>query len=71
MSLITAVCFQVWELTAIKNEKDRLITLENWQDDGGVMIMGYDMFRSLGSGKTVKKEDARKRFAKALLDPGT
>ena len=44
---------------------------QEWQDDGGVMILGYDMFRNLASGSNVRQKKLRETFEKCLVNPGT
>ena len=34
------------------------------------MILGYEMFRNLTSGKHIKKESLKEKFKEYLLDPG-
>ena len=35
----------------LKDNRKRADYLEQWSKDGGVMILGYDMFRNLAGGK--------------------
>jgi len=39
--------------------------------DGGVMVMGYDMFRLLACGKGIRHKQTKLKFAELLLAPGT
>ncbi|KAM7291753.1 transcriptional regulator ATRX homolog [Ixodes scapularis] len=61
----------VHEVSSIKDNHSRVKTLEYWQKKGGVMIIGYDMFRRLTNEKArgVSKK-IKERLRKALLDPG-
>ena len=46
--------------------------LENWQRSGGVLILGYDMFRTLttlGKKKTKAKQDIES-MVRSLVNPG-
>lgn len=63
--------WQVHEVSSIKDNHSRVKTLEYWQKKGGVMIIGYDMFRRLTNEKArgVSKK-IKERLRKALLDPG-
>ena len=54
----------------MRNQNDCLIALEIWQEVGGVMIIGCNVFHSLAPGKSIKKQEIRNSFEKALLDPG-
>ena len=58
----------------MSDEKDnwgRADRLNEWVREGGVMIMGYDMFRNLTNevGKKFKKKQ-KEIYQKALVDPG-
>ena len=44
--------------------------LRRWFSDGGVLLIGYEMFRNMALGKRLKKA-RREEFQKLLLDPGT
>ncbi|XP_076326487.1 ATRX chromatin remodeler XNP isoform X1 [Tachypleus tridentatus] len=63
----------VQELASIRDNYVRASKLDDWKEEGGVMIMGYDLFRLLvqdkSRGKRVSKK-LRDRFYTALLDPG-
>lgn len=52
------------------NVNARLKKLRKWFVNGGVVFMGYEMFRNLASSKRVKKKKNREDFHKFLLDPG-
>ncbi|XP_039279743.1 transcriptional regulator ATRX homolog [Nilaparvata lugens] len=58
----------------LSNEKvnvKRAYRLKDWHDDGGVMIIGYDMYRNLTNetSKAIKKK-MREVFQRTLVDPG-
>uniref|UniRef100_A0A8C7LBH5 DNA helicase n=1 Tax=Oncorhynchus kisutch TaxID=8019 RepID=A0A8C7LBH5_ONCKI len=48
----------------------RYIALQRWQMDGGVMIMGYEMYRNLTLGLKVIHGKFKKTFDSTLVDPG-
>lgn len=52
-----------------KNAKERAYLLKRWAEDGGVMILGYDMFRILVNSKTLPKK-WKESIHESLLDPG-
>lgn len=53
-----------------KQNFERKYQLEYWKKHGGVLIIGYDMFRTLtGTGKRMKKS-MQTSFSQCLLDPG-
>lgn len=59
-------------MASIKDNASRSMLCQNWQEDGGVLIMSYSLFLNLSDEKkkTVKKEKWRQTFRKTLLDPG-
>jgi len=63
--------FQVTELVTKKDLLDRLRALQCWQRDGGVMIMGYEMYRILSAANKVNNEEWKKELKSALVDPGS
>ncbi|KAJ8297889.1 hypothetical protein KUTeg_024420 [Tegillarca granosa] len=61
---------EVFELSSVKQNFDRAQVLQNWHDDGGVMIMGYEMFRILSGGTMCRNKKQKQIFAETLTDPG-
>lgn len=62
---------QVTELATVKHPAERVRALQNWQRDGGVMIMGYEMYRILSLAKKINDEEGKKALKSILVDPGT
>ncbi|CDQ58794.1 unnamed protein product [Oncorhynchus mykiss] len=60
----------VTELATLKRPQERYIALQKWQKDGGVMIMGYEMYRNLTLGLKVTHRQFKKTFNSTLVDPG-
>ncbi|XP_043266891.1 transcriptional regulator ATRX-like [Venturia canescens] len=61
---------EVYELTKTKKNYERKHYLQNWQRTGGVMIIGYEMFRNLiNTGKRVRK-NIQDALLQCLVDPG-
>lgn len=60
---------QVTELATQKHLKERLRVLQMWQRDGGVMIMGYEMYRNLSLGQKIE-EECKKELKRILVNPG-
>lgn len=60
----------VYELSSVKQNADRAAVLKNWHSNGGVMIIGYDMFRNLTQGSHCKNKNQKKIFSESLVDPG-
>ncbi|XP_072392281.1 uncharacterized protein XNP isoform X2 [Diabrotica undecimpunctata] len=61
----------VYELATSKKNYDRAYVVQNWHEDGGVLIIGYNLFRLL-SNPTNKKltKKMRTTFLEGLVDPG-
>ena len=69
--LIGDLALDVYEMSKEKDNRGRADKLENWFDEGGVLLIGYDMFRNLTNANNKKfKPKMRETFAKCLLDPG-
>ncbi|GFG39285.1 hypothetical protein Cfor_02210, partial [Coptotermes formosanus] len=61
----------VFELSKYKQNYERMYQLKEWQDCGGVMVMGYDMFRILTNPKAARiRKKAIETFQSTLIDPG-
>ena len=61
-------CFVVFRY---KQNYERMYQLKEWQNCGGVMVMGYDMFRILTNPKAARiRKKAIETFQSALIDPG-
>lgn len=79
MLLIFVVCVhssqsfvcQVTELATVKRPQERAYALQRWQEMGGIMIMGYEMYRNLTQGRNIKSKKLKETFQKTLVDPGT
>ncbi|KAM4726999.1 transcriptional regulator ATRX-like isoform 1-T1 [Anableps anableps] len=61
---------KVSELATIKHNLDRLRALQRWQRDGGVMIMGYEIYRILSQNSKSIDEEWKKELKSPLVDPG-
>ncbi|XP_042354711.1 transcriptional regulator ATRX-like [Plectropomus leopardus] len=61
---------KVTELATVKYPSERLRALQRWQRDGGVMIMGYEMYRILSLAQKIKDEESKKALKSILVDPG-
>ncbi|KAM3869276.1 transcriptional regulator ATRX-like [Diretmus argenteus] len=60
---------KVTELATLKRPQDRHSILLKWHRDGGVLIMGYEMYRNLSLGHKVPN-GVRKQFQSTLVNPG-
>lgn len=55
----------------MKTVSDRRFMLKNWRDVGGILIIGYEMFRNLSTGGTKKVgKSAQQVITNCLVDPG-
>ncbi|XP_067903382.1 transcriptional regulator ATRX isoform X2 [Heterodontus francisci] len=63
-------CLEVNELATVKRPQERSYMLERWIEDGGVMILGYEMYRNLAQGRNVKSRKLKEIFQRTLVNPG-
>ncbi|XP_063347901.1 transcriptional regulator ATRX isoform X1 [Pelmatolapia mariae] len=61
---------EVTELATVKRPQERAYALQRWQEMGGIMIMGYEMYRNLTQGRNIKSKKLKETFQKTLVDPG-
>lgn len=62
---------QVTEVARIKDLSERLRALQSWHRDGGVVVMGYEMYRNLSLSQKLTNEEWKAEFKRILVDPGT
>ncbi|XP_076680852.1 uncharacterized protein LOC143375529 isoform X2 [Andrena cerasifolii] len=62
--------FEVYEMTKLKKNVDRKYQLESWQKTGGVLIIGYEMFRNLSGTNNKMRKNMKEAILKYLIDPG-
>ncbi|XP_036069984.1 transcriptional regulator ATRX isoform X2 [Oryzias melastigma] len=61
---------EVTELATVKRPQERAYALQTWHESGGVMIMGYEMYRNLTQGRNIKSKKLKETLRKTLVDPG-
>lgn len=61
---------KIYNLTEYSTRQARRNALEEWRRTGGVMVIGYDMFRLLATGKGIRHKATKVCYSEALLDPG-
>lgn len=61
---------EVTELATVKRPQERAYALQRWQEDGGIMIIGYEMYRNLTQGRNIKSKKMKETFKKTLVEPG-
>ncbi|GAB0094799.1 Transcriptional regulator ATRX homolog [Sergentomyia squamirostris] len=61
----------VYELSKFKQNNERGNVIKQWHTDGGVLVMGYDLFRNLSNEKNRNiKKKAREAIQMGLINPG-
>ncbi|XP_019719517.1 transcriptional regulator ATRX-like [Hippocampus comes] len=61
---------KVTELATMKNFADRLCALQSWHTTGGVMIIGYEMYRNLSLSPKLDDHALKQQLKNLLVDPG-
>ena len=61
---------KTFSLNDAPTPKERVQVLAQWQKEGGIMVMGYDMYRLLASGSRTRVGKYKKAQKSALMDPG-
>lgn len=61
---------EVTELATVKRPQERAYALQRWSEMGGIMIIGYEMYRNLTQGRNIKSKKLKETFQKTLVDPG-
>lgn len=63
--------FEIFELVSCKQMRERKYRIGEWHEEGGVLIIGYTMFRNISNPDNKKIQKAiRETFVKGLVDPG-
>ncbi|XP_076240045.1 uncharacterized protein LOC143182745 [Calliopsis andreniformis] len=61
---------EIYELTKLKKNIERKYQLESWQRTGGVLIIGYEMFRNLTGTNNKMRKKMKEDILQYLVDPG-
>ena len=61
---------KTFSLNEAPTPKERVAVLTAWQSNGGIMVMGYDMYRLLASGSRTRVGKYKRAQKSALVDPG-
>lgn len=59
-----------YSLNDAPTPKERVSELQKWHQQGGIMVMGYDMYRILASGSRTRVAKYKKAQRMTLVDPG-
>ncbi|KAH8363675.1 hypothetical protein KR084_013004 [Drosophila pseudotakahashii] len=62
---------EVYDISRYKDKPTRIFKLNEWFNEGGVCILGYDMYRILANEKAKGlRKKQREQLFQALVDPG-
>lgn len=61
---------KIFEFRRVKSVVDRMKMLEDWNEQGGVLIMSYSIFRIMTQAKMKANPEFEKRLPQLLHDPG-
>ncbi|XP_055845603.1 transcriptional regulator ATRX homolog isoform X2 [Episyrphus balteatus] len=62
---------EVYDMSKYKDKNTRVFKLEEWFEEGGVCIIGYDMYRILSNEKTKGlRKKQKESLQKSLVNPG-
>lgn len=62
---------EVYDISRFKDKPTRIFKLNEWFEEGGVCILGYDMYRILANEKAKGlRKKQREQLQQALVDPG-
>ncbi|XP_074649962.1 uncharacterized protein LOC141905101 [Tubulanus polymorphus] len=62
--------FEVYEICGVKANNERARLLLDWQENGGILIIGYEMFRNLSRGTNCRNKKQKQTFRDTLVNPG-
>lgn len=60
----------IYEISKFKQNAERTYQINDWHNKGGVLIIGYDMFRNLSSESNRIRKKLKDHLQKALVNPG-
>lgn len=59
-----------YEISKFKQNSERAYQINDWHTKGGVLIIGYDMFRNLSSETNRLRKKLKDQLQEALVNPG-
>ena len=60
----------MYVLSEVSGNWNRADMLKRWMDYGGILIIGYALYRNLSQCFRVKNKRQKEIFKQALIDPG-
>lgn len=60
----------MYVLSEVSGNWNRADMLKGWMNYGGVLIMGYALYRNLSQCLRIKSKKQKQIFKQALVDPG-
>ncbi len=57
-------------MSSAKSGWHRTDMLQQWMEGGGLLIMGYEMYRNLVQHKFIKSKKQKRIIDECLVDPG-
>lgn len=60
----------IYEISKYKQNTERAYQINEWHNEGGVLIIGYDMFRNLSSENNRIRKKLKEQLQEALVNPG-
>ncbi len=57
-------------MSSAKSGWHRTDMLQQWQEGGGLLIMGYEMYRNMCQHKFIKSKKQKRIIDECLVDPG-
>ncbi|XP_033833701.1 transcriptional regulator ATRX-like [Periophthalmus magnuspinnatus] len=61
---------KISQIATVKSLSERLSVLKMWQRNGGVLIVGYELYRNLSQLRKITNEQWKIDIMSALVDPG-
>ncbi|CAL9685748.1 unnamed protein product [Knipowitschia caucasica] len=61
---------KVLQIATVKSSSERMSSLKMWQRNGGVLIIGYELYRNLTQMRKITNEQWKTDITSALVDPG-
>lgn len=60
----------IYEISKYKQNNERAYYINEWHNEGGILIMGYDMYRNLSGDTNRIRKKMKEQLQAALVNPG-